>query len=73
MSYKALVNALGIDDGSPKVYKVVSISNGKARLELNGSALNINYNGGYVIGDSVIVRGGNVESVAQKPQTYYID
>ena len=67
-----LQQVLGITPEQPRVMTVVSVSDGKSRLEANGAVVVVL--GVWAVGSQLVVRAGNVESVvASTVATLYID
>lgn len=67
-----LQQALGIEKPTAKVMRVVSVSNGMARIEADGIAVVVA--GSWSVGTRLVVRAGNVESVvAESATVLFID
>jgi hypothetical protein len=67
-----LQQALGITPEQPRVMTVVSVDDGKSRLEANGAVVVVS--GVWAVGSQLVVRAGNVESiVASTVAVLYID
>jgi len=67
-----LKQALGIKEDVAKVMRVVSVTDGKTRLEAEGVVLVLD--GSWMVGTQLVVRSGNVESiVSEAVSTIFID